>query len=94
MALTKAELVKTMQEAAGKDVTRAAAERAYEALWDAIADELVKGESVSINKFGTFKVIETATREGRNPATGEKLTIPASKRPKFHASASLKAKIQ
>lgn len=94
MALTKAEMVKIMQEAAGKDVTRAAMERAYEAQWNAIADELAKGESVNINKFGTFKVIETAAREGRNPATGEKLTIAPTKRPKFKASATLKEKIQ
>ena len=49
-----------------------------------------KGEKVQLVGFGTFEVSERAAREGRNPKTGETMTISASKSPKFKAGKALK----
>ncbi len=51
---------------------------------------LVDGDKVAITGFGTFEVVERAERQGRNPATGETITIVASKSPKFKAGKALK----
>ena len=51
---------------------------------------LHNGEKVQITGFGTFEVSERAEREGRNPSTGETMTIKASKSPKFKAGKALK----
>ena len=55
-----------------------------------VSEELKKGEKVQLVGFGTFEVSERAAREGRNPATGEAMTIKASKSPKFKAGKALK----
>ena len=52
--------------------------------------EMQKGEKVQLVGFGTFEVSERAAREGRNPQTGETMTISASKSPKFKAGKALK----
>ena len=49
-----------------------------------------KGEKIQLVGFGTFEVSERAARTGRNPQTGEEMTIPASKAPKFKAGKALK----
>ena len=51
---------------------------------------LKKGDSVAISGFGSFKVVERATRKGRNPRTGKELQIPAAKAVKFTAGKGLK----
>ena len=51
---------------------------------------LKKGEEVRLVGFGTFDVSDRAASEGRNPRTGEKINIPASKQPKFKAGKTLK----
>ena len=56
----------------------------------AITDALKDGDKVALIGFGTFEVKATAAREGRNPKTGETITIPASKKPAFSASKALK----
>ena len=56
----------------------------------AITDALKEGDKVALIGFGTFEVKATAAREGRNPKTGETITIPASKKPAFSASKVLK----
>jgi len=56
-----------------------------------IAKALKKGEKVGITGFGTFSIGKRNARVGRNPQTGEKVKIAASKAPKFKAGASLKA---
>ena len=56
----------------------------------AIADALKEGDKVALIGFGTFEVKATAAREGRNPKTGETITIPAAKKPAFSASKALK----
>ena len=56
----------------------------------AITEALKDGDKVALIGFGTFEVKTTAAREGRNPKTGEAITIPASKKPAFSASKALK----
>lgn len=66
------------------------AEAAVNAVIAAIEAGLKEGDKVQLLGFGTFEVKARAAREGRNPATGEKITIPASKFPVFSASKALK----
>ena len=69
------------------------AEAAVDAVFGAISAALADGDKVQIIGFGTFEAKEQAAREGRNPATGEKITIVACKRPAFSASQALKDKV-
>ena len=69
------------------------AEAAVTAALDAITGALVAGDKVQIIGFGSFEVKARAAREGHNPATGAKITIPASKNVGFSASKALKDKV-
>ncbi len=89
--MNKTELVAAMAEEAG--LSRKDAEKALKAFTDIVAAELKKGEKVQLVGFGTFEVSERAAREGRNPQTGEAMTIAASKTPKFKAGKALKDSI-
>jgi DNA-binding protein HU-beta len=62
----------------------------FDATEGVIARSLKKGEKVGITGFGTFSLGKRNARVGRNPQTGEKVKIAASKAPKFKAGASLK----
>ena len=66
------------------------AEAAVNATTEAIAEALKAGDKVQLIGFGTFEVKERAAREGRNPKTGETITIAASKHPAFAAGKALK----
>ncbi len=90
--MNKSDLIEAMAEAG--DISRAAAGRALDALTDAIAVALKKGESVSLIGFGTFSVKERAARTGRNPQTGATIEIAASKTPSFKAGKALKDAVQ
>jgi DNA-binding protein HU-beta len=63
---------------------------AFDAIFDTIAELLDRGERVQITSFGSFSVAERAAREGRNPATGQKIQIAASRNPKFKPARELK----
>ena len=63
-------------------------------VFDIIKDALVKGDSVQIIGFGTFKVRERKEREGRDPRTGEVISIPPTKRVHFTQGKSLKGAIR
>ena len=76
--------------AAKADIKKKDAEAAVNAFAAVIADALKAGEKVQLVGFGTFEVKERAAREGRNPKTGEKITIKASKAPAFTAGKALK----
>lgn len=65
-----------------------------ESLLDTVTDTLQKGEQVAFTGFGTFSVSERAAREGVNPATGERIQIPAVNVPKFKAGKSLKEAVR
>ncbi len=86
--MNKSELVQ--QIADRTDLSKAQATAALNAMVDAIAEALGKGETVALVGFGTFKVSERAKRTGRNPQTGETLVVPAAKVPRFSAGKALK----
>jgi len=65
------------------DLTKSAANKAVDAVFDAITDALKEGGDVRLVGFGTFSVAARAASEGRNPRTGEKIKIAASKQAKF-----------
>lgn len=70
-------------------LSSADSQKAVQAVIDTITAELKRGESVQLIGFGTFSVDERAAREGRNPATGEKMQIPAKKVAKWKPSKGL-----
>lgn len=86
--MNKTEIITAIAEKA--ELSKKDAEKALTAFTNIVADTLVDGDKVSITGFGTFEVVERAERQGRNPATGDTITIPASKSPKFKASKALK----
>lgn len=86
--MNKAELVAAMAEQAG--LSKKDAEAALKAFTDVVSDELKNGGKVQLVGFGTFEVSERPAREGRNPRTGETMTIAATKTPKFKVGKALK----
>lgn len=86
--MNKNDLVAHVADAAGLSKTDAT--KAVDALFDGIIDSLKKGDEVRLVGFGTFAVAARAASEGRNPRTGEKIAIPASRQPKFKAGKVLK----
>lgn len=86
--MSKESLVKEVAEQAG--ITKTDASKAIEAIFDTIQDSLTKGEPVSLVGFGSFKVSKRIARTGRNPRTGEPISIPETTVPSFSAGKSLK----
>lgn len=86
--MNKNELVAVVAESA--DLSKADAAKAVEAVFDSITGTLKSGGDVRLVGFGTFSVAARAASEGRNPRTGEKISIPASKLPKFKPGKGLK----
>jgi DNA-binding protein HU-beta len=86
--VNKNDLVALVADAAG--LSKIDATKAVDAVFDGIIQSLKKGEEVRLVGFGTFDVSDRAASEGRNPRTGEKINIPASKQPKFKAGKTLK----
>jgi len=89
--LTKSDFV---DQVAGKLGSKKEASDAVEAVLDGISDALAKGEDVNFTGFGKFSVNERGPRQGVNPRTGERITIPGGKVPKFSAGAGLKSKVK
>ena len=81
--MNRTELVAAMAEKT--QLSKKDADLALKAFIDVVSEEMQKGEKVQLVGFGTFEVSERAAREGRNPQTGETMTIAASKSPKFKA---------
>jgi len=85
--MNKGELVeKVAKECA---LSKAAAEQVVVSIFGAITDAMAAGDKVTLVGFGTFSVSERAAREGRNPQSGETMSIPAKKVVKFKAGAKL-----
>ena len=89
--MTKSELINAMAEKA--DTSKAAAKRFLDAFTDTVSDALTEGDKVTLVGFGTFSVSERKERQGINPKTREKMTIAASKAPKFKAGKALKDQV-
>lgn len=75
-------------------LSKADAGKAVDSVFDAITAALKSGDEVRLVGFGTFAVSARAASEGRNPRTGEKIDIPASKQPKFKAGKGLRDSVQ
>jgi DNA-binding protein HU-beta len=79
--------------AADNGLSKADARKLVDAVFAAIGDAASKGEEVSLNGFGKFKVKDSPAREGRNPSTGETIQIAASKKLTFAAAKAVKDKL-
>ena len=90
--MTKQEFVDQVADRAG--LSKKDAGGAVDAFLDTVEDALKRGSEVSFSGFGKFSVSERSAREGRNPATGERIQISASRVPRFTAGASLKKAVK
>lgn len=90
--MNKSELVELVAEKAG--MSKKDSEKAVKAVLESIADGLAQGDRVQLVGFGTFEVRSRKAREGRNPATGEKIQIKASKVPAFRPGKALKERVK
>ncbi len=89
--MTKNELA---EKVAGKTGMAAShAREAIDAAIEAVSDELATGGEVALAGFGKFSVSHRAARQGRNPATGQTISIAASKAAKFSAASALKKRL-
>ncbi len=86
--MNKTQLIEAVANATGLKKNKA--EEAVNAVTSSIVEALKAGEKVQLIGFGTFEVKARAARQGRNPKTGETLTIAASKHPTFTAGKALK----
>ena len=86
--MNKTELIAAVAEKA--EISKKDAEKAVKAFTDVVSEELVNGGKIQLVGFGTFEVSERPAREGRNPRTGETMTIAATKTPKFKVGKALK----
>ena len=86
--MNKQELIGTVADAAG--LSRADANKAVEAVFDTITSALKRGDEVRLVGFGTFTVTRRKASTGRNPRTGEPMSIKESSQPKFKAGKGLK----
>jgi len=86
--MNKNDLIGAVAESANIGKSEAAA--AVDAVVATITQAMKKGENVTLVGFGTFEVRNRAERQGRNPKTGEAITISASKNPAFKAGKALK----
>lgn len=86
--MNKTELVAAV--AAKAELSKKDAETAVKAVIDSVTEALADGDKVALVGFGTFEVKTRAARTGKNPRTGEAISIPASKVPSFKAGAALK----
>lgn len=87
----KGDIVDVVADRSGLSKSQAA--DAFDAVFEAIAEHLERGERVQTPGFGSFSVSERAARMGRNPKTGEEIQIAASKNAKFKAGKDLKERL-
>ena len=86
--MNKTELIAAVAEKT--DLSKKDADAAVSAVPGAIPDALKAGDKIQLVGFGTFEVRNRAAKQGRNPRTGETMTVPASKVPAFKAGKALK----
>ena len=86
--MNKQDLIDSVADQGG--FTKADANKAVDAVVDAITDALKRGDDVRLVGFGTFSVSQRKASTGRNPRTGETMAIKASSQPKFKAGKALK----
>jgi DNA-binding protein HU-beta len=86
--MTKSDLI--AQVAEQTSLTKKDSAAAIDAVFASITAALAQGNGLSITGFGSFAISDRAAKEGRNPKTGEKMTIAASKAVKFKPGKALK----
>jgi DNA-binding protein HU-beta len=86
--VNKNDLVAVVADKTG--LSKADSTSAVDCVFDSITEALTGGQEVRLVGFGTFSVSQRRASEGRNPRTGERIQIPASKQPKFKAGKALK----
>ncbi len=89
--MTKNELIANLASATG--LSKADAGKAVDGVFDSITNALAGGDEVRLVGFGTFRVANRAASQGRNPRTGERIFIAASKQPRFKAGKALKGAV-
>jgi len=90
--LTKRDLIEIVSKKA--NLTSKASRDAVQVFLNTIRDSLKRGEKVVITGFGTFSIRKRASRPGRNPKTGDKITIAARKAPGFTPGKTLKKAVR
>lgn len=90
--MTKKDLIELVAKKA--NLTNKASRDSVQAFLNGIRDSLKRGEKVVITGFGTFSIRKRAQRPGRNPKTGEKITITARKAPGFTPGKTLKKAVR
>jgi integration host factor subunit beta len=86
--MTKADLVEEV--ARDSDLSKKDAEVIVQTVLDSIVDSLKSGEKIELRGFGSFRLRERASREGRNPKTGEAVFVPAKRVPYFKPGKELR----
>lgn len=86
--MRKSDLVKMVSQQVKQPETQVSA--VVNATFNAIQSALANGDEVALTGFGTFRISERGAREGRNPQTGERITIPSRKSPSFKPGTQLK----
>lgn len=86
--MTKVELIAKVAETTG--MTKKDTASVVNEVFTEITNAVVAGDKVAVAGFGTFQIVERAAREGVNPKTKEKISIPAKKTAKFKASKTFK----
>jgi DNA-binding protein HU-beta len=86
--MNKQDLISAVADGSG--LSKSDAAKAVESIFDSITSALKKGDEVRLVGFGTFSVSKRKASTGRNPRTGETMTIKASSQPKFKAGKGLK----
>ena len=90
--MNKSELIQAIADEA--ELSKHDAEEFINAFISVVTQELKDGNNVTLVGFGVFHVSERAERQGRNPQTGETLTIPATKKPRFRPGNPLKEAVK
>jgi DNA-binding protein HU-beta len=90
--MTKAELIDKIST--GAKLSKVDAGKTLDSTLNSIKGALKKGQKVTLVGFGTFSVVKRKARKGRNPRTGEVISIPAAKIPKFRAGKVLKEAVK
>ena len=79
--------------ASNSGLSKADAAKEVDGVFNSVTGELRRGDNVLIVGFGKFSVLNTKASVGRNPRTGERIEIPAARRPKFKAGKNLKQSV-
>lgn len=89
--MTKKELIDLLAQA--EDISRRTAKKIVDAVFDRLSNALERGDRIEVRGLGSFKIKQYDGYQGRNPKTGESVTIPPKKLPVFKAGKELKERV-